>query len=240
MVSIDNGINLNWYTEENCHFAEDFGEIDSEIALLESLVDRIFINDKTNRLAYKKLLGNILARALDDEKTDTSRKILKECESRIVEHSKERVRTAYISYSVASVVLVGIAIIFLMLNRLEIGSFFNKQLLIYQLFLCTLFGGLGAFITTFARFVNYQGNIMSGLPIHRLDGFLRILYGLVAGVFVTLAIKGNVIASFADKSDIWIRYFFSMVASASEILVPNLVKQFENRSTIVDKQNSIN
>src|SRR4051794_29427349 len=70
---------------------------------------------------------------------------------------------------------------------------------------------------------------MAGLPIHRLDGFLRVFYGLIAGILVSLAIKGNVLAGFADSQQPWILYFFAMVAGASEILIPNLINQAERQ-----------
>lgn len=41
-VSIDSGYNLNWSASENMTYAEDFGEVVSQVSLTEALVDRIF------------------------------------------------------------------------------------------------------------------------------------------------------------------------------------------------------
>jgi hypothetical protein len=101
---------------------------------------------------------------------------------------------------------------------------------LFQGLTCIFLGGIGAFISTFFRFKDYKGSLVSGLPIHRLDGALRIVYGMVAALFLCFAIKGDIIAGFAsDKGLIWIMYFLAMVAGASEILVPNLIKQTETQ-----------
>ncbi len=232
MVSIDSDINLNWSAKKEIIYAVDFGEISSQVGLTESTVDRIF-PEKENRIAYKKILGDVIGNLLDEGKSPTAKKILDEVNVRVFEHGKERVRMAYISYAVGSVVIIGILVILTVIYREALLKCMN-QVDIFRICVCTLLGGVGAFISTFSRFQNYNGRIIAGLPIHRLDGFLRVFYGLIAGIFISLAIKGKVIAGFADINggQPWILYFFAMIAGASEALIPNLIKQSETQTNL--------
>jgi hypothetical protein len=226
IVTIDKDTNLNWYADETLTYAEDIGEILSQVSLATALVDRIFLH-KRDRIAYKKMLGDILGRVLDDGNTKAAKPMMDETISRVMEHAREKVRMVYIYAAVKSVMVVGLLVMLLVLNRKQLLGILNQPDIL-KIILCTLLGGVGAFITTFARFETYKGSIIAGLPIHRLDGFLRIFYGLIAGLIITLAVKGNVLAGFAGDQH-WILYFLAMVAGASEVLVPNLIHQTESR-----------
>jgi hypothetical protein len=130
--------------------------------------------------------------------------------------------------AIGTVLVVG----FLLAVVVLFGRYFQQKFLDptrYQIVLSILLGGVGAFITTFARFNNYRGSLIAGVPIHRLDGFLRIFYGLVAGLIIYLAMKANVLIGFASDTKYipWLYYFIAMVAGASEVLIPNLIKQTE-------------
>jgi|GEM_PF-3342032 len=230
LVTIDSDVNVNWCAFESMEYACDFGDIVSKVNLAEALIDRIFTG-KGNRIAYKKMLGDVLGRVLDDCNSATAKIILDETILRILAHSKERVRMAYIIYAIMSVFFVGILTILTLLFKEDVLYTVGNQD-VFRIIACTLLGGIGAFITSFARFQNYQGNIMAGLPIHRLDGFLRVFYGLIAGLVISLAIKGKIIANFADEGQPWLLYFFAMIAGASEVLIPNLVRQAESQTSL--------
>ncbi len=237
IITLDEEINLNWYAESDMKYAADFGEVVSQVNLTEASVDRIF-SDKPNRIAYKKMLADVLARVMDECSSKTAMKILQEIKERVKKHSEEEVRMAYIKYAVVSVVVVGILVILTLIWRKELASLINQPD-VFKIIVCTMLGGVGAFITTFARFNNYKGSVIAGLPIHRLDGFLRVFYGLIAGIVIALAIKGKVIAAFAMPDlEPWFLYFFAMMAGASEVIIPNLVKQAENRTEPTREENN--
>ena len=86
---------------------------------------------------------------------------------------------------------------------LIIITVFNKQWLTnkfgyddYRIFLTGLFGGIGAFISTMVRAKKYEAEIASGKTVHQVDGFLRIVFGVIAGVIISLGIKSNIIFGF--------------------------------------------
>ncbi|MES2777307.1 MAG: hypothetical protein V4722_24225 [Bacteroidota bacterium] len=231
LVTIDSDINLNWFTSqqyEEKRFAADFGEVAGSCNMAAALVDRIFVGRK-NRLSYKKMLGEVIGRILDDRNSFSAKTLLRKVDERIYEHCKERVRMAYIYAAFATVSLLAILLLIVERFSKEI-TFFAADSTRYQIVMPTLLGGVGAFITTFFRFRKYSGSVVSGLAIHRLDGFLRVFYGVFAGLMVTFAIKGNVLIGFANEnpeSQPWLGYFLAMIAGASEILIPNLINQTE-------------
>ena len=235
-VSIDSAYNLNWSASENMAYPEEFGEVASHVSLTEALVDRIFEGPK-NRMAYKKILAEVLSRLLEGN-SKSAMLILEEAKLRVVGHSEQRVRMAYINYAFSSVIAVGLLVLLLVLNKQRVLVLVGDKE-IFRIMVCTLLGGIGAFITTFSRFNNYQGKIISGLSIHRLDGFLRVFYGLIAGIIISLAIKGRVLAGFADSGSPWLLYFFAMIAGASEALIPNLIRQAERQTNLIRPEPAI-
>ncbi|HEY4147699.1 MAG TPA: hypothetical protein VGM41_02155 [Chitinophagaceae bacterium] len=217
----------------NCHFSgehefqSNISEMLGKIKLTEALVDRIFLG-KRNRFAYKLMLGSALSRLIEDKESTNVKKTLAIIDARIMEHCKARVRMAYIYYAFTTVLLLGVFFGILFILKTRSTSWLDDVK--YHILVGIGLGGIGSFITTFFRFQNYSGSVVSGLAIHRLDGFLRIFYGLVAALLITFAIKGDVIVGFSNKNNDnqpWLYYFLCMVAGASEILVPNLIKQTE-------------
>jgi hypothetical protein len=228
IVTIDEKLSLNWLTTDDyTTYAPDFGEVVGSCDLSDALVDRIF-SDKSNKFAYKKMLGSVIGRILDDKESTGARKLLAIVDDRISEHGRERVRMTYMYSAIVTVLIVGVLLVLVVL----FGRYLQEKFLDptrYQIVLSILLGGVGAFITTFARFNNYKGSLIAGVPIHRLDGFLRIFYGLVAGLIIYLAMKANVLMGFASDTKYipWLYYFIAMVAGASEVLIPNLIRQVE-------------
>ncbi|MGH2553634.1 MAG: hypothetical protein ACRDEB_07950, partial [Chitinophagaceae bacterium] len=78
LVSIDKKLNLNWETNSSYKadsYPKDFGEIVGRCNMTDALVDRIFVG-RRNRMAYKKMLGEVIGRILDDKESTSARKLL--------------------------------------------------------------------------------------------------------------------------------------------------------------------
>lgn len=229
VVTIDEQLSLNWQTEVGFgKYAPDFGEVVGSCELSDALVDRIFIDQKT-RMDYKKMLGAVIGRILDDGNSSSARMKLGIIDDRINEHGREKMRMNYIFASLITVaILLVLFLVILVYKKYILAWGFNPIICI--IIRCSLFGGIAAFLTTFARFQNYKGSLVAGIGIHRLDGVLRIVYGLIAGLIIVLAVKSNIVVGFAnppETSTPYILYFLAMVAGASEVLIPNLIKQTE-------------
>jgi len=229
IVTIDNSLSVNWMANEGYKgYAKDFSAVTLKVQLLSAQIDQLFAN-KANRYKYKKIIAEALALALDEKESYKALTLLKEVESRIHEHGKERVRVAYIFYASLTTCLITI-LIGIFVHYKNRGWLFGGNIGLYQICIATLMGGIGAFISTFFRFRNYEGNITSGLSAHRLDGFLRILYGCIAALILGLAIYSNTILGFLNTAaNQWVIYFLTAIAGISEFLVPNII-----RSTVTE------
>ncbi|HVS97218.1 MAG TPA: hypothetical protein VHE54_12075 [Puia sp.] len=238
IVTIDKKLSLNWETADGFDgFPADFGEVLSNVELADELVDSIFKDDRT-RLAFKKMLGSVIARLLDDRDSKYACKKLAIVEERIRALGNERIRMHYIFASLFTVVAIVLAFLLVRIFKLDQSMPWDNLLIVWSVML----GGVGAFITTFARFQNYTGKLEAGLSIHWLDGFLRIFYGLVAGLIVFYAVKANVLVGFSNDSKAsqpWLFYFLAIVAGASEVLVPNLIRQTEGGVSVEDLQKRV-
>ena len=224
IVTIDSSLSVNWMANGGYKgYAKDFSAVTSRVQLLSAQIDQLFSN-KANKYKYKRIIAEALALALDEKESENALTLLKEVESRIKDYGKERVRIAYIFYASLTTCIIGILIgTFVRYKNSE--WLFANNINFYQICITTLMGGIGAFISTFIRFGNYEGNIISGLSAHRLDGFLRILYGCIAALILGLAIYSNIIFGFLNTSaSQWVIYFLATAAGASEFLIPNIVR----------------
>jgi hypothetical protein len=226
IVTIDNSLSINWMTNDKYHdYAKDFSVVTSRVQLLSVQINQLFAS-KANRYKYKKIVAEALGLVLDEKKSDNAIALLKDVEGRIKEYGKERVRIAYIFYAFFTTCLIGL-LLWLFVQNKNSSWLFAGNISRYQVSIATLMGGIGAFVSTFIRFKNYEGNIISGLSVHRLDGFLRVLYGCIAGLILALAIYSNTIFGFLNNaagSQSWVIYFLATIAGASEFLVPNIVR----------------
>ncbi len=218
IVTIDNSLSINWMTNDKYeNYAIDFSAVTSKVQLLSIQINQLFAS-RANRYKYKKITAEALGLVLDEKKSDNALALLKEVEDRIKEYGKERVRIAYIFYAFVTTCLVGILLGIFVKNK-NSSWLFAGDINSYQISIATLMGGIGAFVSTFIRFKNYEGNIISGLSAHRLDGFLRVLYGCIAAFILGLAIYSNTILGFlnnATRSQSWVIYFLAAIAGASE------------------------
>jgi hypothetical protein len=243
IVTIDNSLSVNWMTNGGYKgYAKDFSAVTSKVQLLSAQIDQLFAN-KANRHKYKRIIAEALALALDEKESGNALAILKEVESVIKDYGKERVRIAYIFYASLTTCLIGI-LIATFVHYKNSSWLFAGNANIYEICIATLTGGIGAFVSTFIRFRNYEGNIISGLSAHRLDGFLRILYGCIAALILGLAIYSNTIFGFLNTSaSQWVIYFLAAVAGASEFLIPNVIRSVKakrgNESTSIFKEKDV-
>lgn len=231
IVTIDNALSINWMTNDRyTDYATDFSAVTAKVQLLSAQIHQLLAH-KGNRYKYKKIVAEALALALHERKSDNALALLTNVENRIKEYGKEGVRMAYIFYAFFTtlfiIVLLGVSI-----QNKNSSWLFAGDINSYQLSVATLLGGIGAFVSAFVRFKNYEGNIIAGLSMHRLDGLLRVLYGCIAALILSLAIYSNIILGFLNNTtsgnQSWVIYFLAIIAGATEFLIPNFIKNTEN------------
>ena len=89
-------------------------------------------------------------------------------------------------------------------------------------------GSLGALISVLLRSDRLQVDPSAGPSVHYFEGAMRVLIGALAGMFFVMAVKSNLLLGTINQSQgvLAILLVLSIVAGASEQLLPNLINQF--------------
>lgn len=234
IVYIDTEDIICWATDHHKVFGENFGNISNQISNWESLCNRLF--SKQDSYDYKCLLAEGYARMLDEGNDQMAQKIIDQTAERIKQQGMQILRQDYLISSLISTCLVVLFLFLSVIFKKLIFQFVDRS--IYEILLTSYFGGLGAFISTMIRARNYNAEISSSRRIHRIDGVLRIIYGLIAGVMISLGVKANILFGFLNSVDknIYVLSFLGAIGGASEMLLPNIIRQFDDKAVENGKQ----
>jgi len=153
-LSIDHGI--CWSTDEDYgDFSENFGLISNRVKTLENLGNKFFKDEELKNFNY--LLAQGFARVLDDKNNDNADQILNEVEKSLEEQGRQLLKTNYIISSFVSTLIIGVLIILSWIFRDEITLIIDRNA--FEILMASFCGGIGAFISSFIRTLNFQGDI---------------------------------------------------------------------------------
>lgn len=236
MIYIDENNNILWSSNNNVNIFDGFGYIRNQVTNLEIIVNRLFKGKEA--FEFKVILGCVLNRIVCDNKKDEVEDALDSAKKMILKQGHEVLKQSYIYTTVISTLIVILSIVtLLLLKNFTIGILGNSN---YEILIVSLFGGIGSFIFTNIRLSKYKTDININKRTHILDGFLRIFFGVISGLFVILGIKANLIFGFIDNYDtrFFSEAFVCIVAGASDILIPNIIKQVENKNFELNTETS--
>jgi hypothetical protein len=229
IVYLDDEHGICWSTDEDySDFADDFGLVSNHVTTLEGITTKLFKGDELKNFNY--LLAQGFARVLDDKDSTNANKMLEGVEKTIHENGRQLLKMSYITASFMTTICVGLFITLTWIFRLEVLEIIGQSAL--EVLLAVFCGGIGAFISSFIRSLNFDGDVRVPRNTYRLDGFLRIFYGLIAGFVMSLAIKSNVVLGLIndlDQKSLAVVCFFSTIAGASESLIPSIIKKVEEK-----------
>lgn len=229
IVYLDIDDEIQWATINFANYHENFGDIQNKIYFWESTANRLF--SKQEAFDYKCLIASAFSRILEDKNELFANQIIERTTHRMTKHAIEILKQDYLLAALKYTVLVLVSLTILLLIKNYLLNYITQDA--YHILVTILFGGIGAFIFAILRLKNYTPDISIGREIHKIDGALRIFYGLIFGLVVAIGIKSNVVLGFVNKLEmtIYLKAFLGIVAGASEILVPNLIKQVEEKSS---------
>ncbi len=227
IVYIDTDDVIQWSTSGHSTFGENFGGIQNKISYWESICNKLF--SKQDSYEYKCLLAEGYARMLDGGNSELANQILNQTSSRIEKHGKEILRQDYILSSLCFTTILLISLLIISSNKNAITQIWDSNTI--EIYITGIFGSIGAFVSTMIRSQNYNSDITLGRQIHQIDGMLRIIYGFIAGILIALGIKANLIFGFINNTNttVFTLLFLGAISGASEIILPNIIKQIENQ-----------
>jgi hypothetical protein len=229
IVYLDQSNGINWETgEDYSGFPHDFGLISNRVLILEGITKNLFSGKKLTAINY--LLAQGLARVIDDKNTKNAKEILDEFETSLSEQGRQLLKIEFIIASFFTTMFVILMLCLTWLFRCYFSLALGTNA--FALILAAYCGGIGAFVSSFIRTLNFTGDIRVPKNIYSLDGSLRIFYGLIAGFIIALAIISNVLLGIVNDfegSSLSLICFLATIAGASESFVPSIIKKVEEK-----------
>lgn len=234
IVYLTDDSNINWATEGYTNFAPDFGLITNRVKSLEHVTKNLYSNHRLEDMNY--LLAEALARCLDDHNTILAKDMLDDIETRIATSGNQILKIKYLLSSVKSTVLIIVFLIMCWILREFITPVITESG--FTILLASLCGGIGAFLSSFIRSINFKGDVHIEMYVYKIDGALRIFYGVIAAFIIALAIKSNFILGMLNQLNysVALLCFCGCAAGASETLVPSIIQKLEGSINTKNRQ----
>lgn len=227
-IDEDNRIQWGYHLENGVFDKNAWGEVINEVMYWESINEKLFDDD--DKYELNSLLAESLVRVLEGSNYYIASKILEKSVERIKEKGKLLLRGKYMRAGIRSFVVALVLLLFFTRicfnNLLEC---FSQQS--YDYIIAGLLGSIGGFVSMLISSRNYKPSIVSDNRLHSLDGFSRILLGCLAGFIVAMGIKANMVFGFVNDLDNarQATFFICTIAGASEVILPNIIKQVEEK-----------
>jgi len=196
--------------------------------MLEGLTTNLYKGKKLRDINY--ILAQGLARVLDDKDSTDANNILDEFEKSLEEQGRQLLKIEFIISSFLTTGLVLILLCTTWLLRFNLGYILGSNA--FELVIASFCGGIGAFVSSFIRSLNFTGDIRVPKSTYSFDGAMRIFFGIIAGFIMALAIQSNMLLGIINDlkgSSMSLICFLSTIAGASESLVPSIVKKVEEK-----------
>jgi hypothetical protein len=227
IVYLDDELSVQWSTinVQDGDFASDFGAVTNRESYLEEIAKGLL--SPSQHKSYQRLLAESIARLLDDRDSANAKEILDKAESFLKARSTERARRWFIAAAAASTCVALLSILLLWIFRDGVSS--RIGITAFEVAIATGTGSLGALISVVLRLHKLNVDAFAGKGVHYFEGVMRVLGGMAGALLVGLAIKSGLILGTINSSEksLTLLLAVSIVAGASERIVPNLIKQVE-------------
>jgi len=229
IVYIDDLGDIYYYTTSAYKgFIKEFGSVQSRITHYESIANMQF--NKAEAYQFKIGLAEAYARAIDDRNFNYANDILALTVKRMEANGSEKLKHSYILAAFRSTLFIILFIVAMIIFKCSILSVIDQDN--YDIIEAALFGGVGAFIFATLRLNQYPAEISILEKYHKVDGRMRIAYGIMSGLVVAIAFKAKVAFSFLSKDDEIKNFgiiFLGILSGASDLIIPNLIKHIEKK-----------
>lgn len=237
IVYIDSDLYIEWnigsdYFEDSeitfDEFFQNVGMVFNKIGFLESVSDVLLKNNPDDLLPLRRLLGEALARVIGEKSIKNAEVILGQAEA----YLNERKKTTLIK---SAGITTGIIVLIMLISWINENCIEDKCHECnggYDILMGVLGGGLGAFFSLISRSKNIVLDVSQPNEIYRLDGFLRITYGMISAFIILLAIKSNIILPDLIKQtandSIYLILLICIISGASERIIPSIITKIED------------
>lgn len=227
-VYIDNNLEIQWKHDKNDNdIGRDFGLVLNKVAILESASR--FIVDKKSMAHIKIQIAEGLARYIKYNNIKFSKEIHDSVSKEISELNMKTSWGWYFGSSLLASCTFYVMLIILWSCR----EYFRGRIgfVAVDVLFGAFSGAIGAMVSVVFRSTKLVFNANIDKKIHFMEGIGRVVAGVSGGLLTSLLFKSGFIfiGSSVLKNEMAFMLSLSIVAGASERLVPNLIGKLENK-----------
>lgn len=231
VVFIDKDLDVDWETAEgetsqqDSTDSADFNGILNRVAALEATPSDEL--RPTMKLQFKRLLGEGVARALDED-YEGARAILDEAHTYITARSQEASRSWYLSASGIVTVPFLLVGLFSWIFRDSLRTILGAT--VFWLVISACAGAAGALLSVIWRTGKQQFDSSAGRHLHYLEAASRICAGAISGILVGAAVQAQLfLTALIHNGNMPMVMMLSALASgSSERLATSIMADLSN------------
>jgi hypothetical protein len=234
IVFLDEKLDMHlWVDDSYGELAEGFGAVLARQADLEATSSLLLQEPHIEPL--RRMLAEAIARLLDDRSVVHANHMLKLAAAFLQARSFERARIWYLR---AMLIATSVFFIFGLLFWKYKAGFLSYMAVSpgnADVIIGLSTGSLGALLSVLLRMNRLPVDPSAGSWVHYFEGVMRVLVGALAGAIFIMAVKTNILLSRINdsSSSLTLLILLSIVAGASEQLLPNLINRI---SSVLEKQ----
>ncbi len=227
VVYLDEDDMVQWRTDRTYPgFCPDAGLILNRVAMLQA--ERVDELEPSVREAFRSLLGEAVARMLDERDTKYAKDALDKAEKYLGDRNAELARRWQIVP--AFWITAACAVLALSVRLAQEPLIRRTSVTMVQLTMASLVGAIGAFLSMFFRINRGDGDARSGQKLARLEGLLRVIVGMLSALLAGWALSsGMILSTLATPKGLPLLAMLLVctLAGASERFVAGLVTKLD-------------
>ena len=227
IVYLDNEDFVEWTFNDKysgaINFNEKYGSIINRIGFLEEVSNGVLKGNQKS--AFRRLLGESMARILKEENEKDASNILDTAEQLLNSKSRQTlIITAFFTVAIISIIETFLWVIY---NNPKQDLWIKHTI---AFLFCSLSGGIGGFVFLMIRSRKLEFESAFNMSAYRWEGFLRIAYGVISGLLVYLIINSKILLGKIENPRFsFVTFLMCIVGGASEIIVPSIIKKIEGK-----------
>jgi hypothetical protein len=223
-VYLDPGLDIWWWTDDS---AEDWPDGSGEFRTRQAVLEAEPIGHLTRDVQekYRTLLGEAVARWLDEKRAESGLVVLDAAERYLAARNSEIARLWFLhssTWTLASAITFACTVWLARGYLVPIFTLPGVQVLVGS-----CLGAVGAYLTAYGRLTSLPLDPRAGATLLKFEGSLRIFVGIFVAFFVLLAAKAKVLLGLGASNMTEI-LLLGGLAGATERAVPTLVKGVES------------
>jgi hypothetical protein len=219
IVYLDEDLFVEWCVSSDYgEWPREAGVTMNRVSYLETLAEPLAADA---RLRIQRLLGESVARILDDRDSKAASAILGRAEGILCSPGRYRYIAAAAIVASAAAVLV----LSLWLARDSARQKLGADA--FEVVVASAMGAIGALMSVIMRAGSVVVDPAEPPTAHFAEGAYRAFVGVIGGLLVALAIKANLAFGFISERGLALIALCGAIAGVSERLVPSLVRRVE-------------